>query len=243
MLILAKYAKVGIFENKAENNFISKVFFYSFILIGLLQNYFALRSRVANQSTFNSFLVASDAFYRIIGASLFGKILYSGQAQTVSIVLVVCIYLFFIFLSYIAFSIFHSDRKSVVFCIILFIPSLMGIASSLEVYQTIAFTNPIAGGRYFVTCSFGIYFLVLTWIFNRKPIFRDGLLLVFLTLFTLSAIVNFALNTSRDKGSFQESVMLATKDCLALDLNEVKIQISPPGWSINIKCEKLGRLQ
>jgi hypothetical protein len=239
MLILAKYAKVGIFENKAQNKFVSKAFFYSFILIGLLQNYLALRSRVANQSTFNSFLVASDAFYRIIGASLLGKILYSDQAQIVSIILVVCIYLFLIFLIYIALTIFHSDRKSVVLCIILFIPSLMGIASSLEVYQTIAFTNPIAAGRYFVTCSFGIYFLVLTWIFSRRPIFRDGLLLVFLALFTLSATVNFALNTSRDKGSFQESVRSAKKDCLALDLKEVKIQISPPGWSINLNCEKL----
>ena len=239
MLLIAKYSKLGVMKERPEGKHLNLLLLCTAIAIGVLQNLFAFQNRVTGQTGFDGYLVIADSFFRLFGGSLFGKILYSGDSQWLSVAIASIIFIFFASYCYIFIFISKRNKPATYLCLMLFTPTIMGILSSLQIYQQIPFTNPLAASRYFVTSSVAINFLILVWIYTTPLIMRNLIFVVFLIGFSMSAVVNFSLNTARDHGNFHLSVVKSIQECRNTDLREATIEISPAGWNLIVPCKEL----
>jgi hypothetical protein len=239
MLVLARISKTGLLGGSYQKNHANRIFFASGLAIGVLQNLLAYKTRVSGQTGFNAFSASADAFYRIFGTSLLGKILYSDATNILSLFIAFSVFLLFIVFFILLIAIFRQNRTAFNVCLMLFIPTLMGVASSLKIYEGIAFTNSLATSRYFITSSLSICFLILIRLLSVSNGNRKLLLVVFLVSYTFMAIINFGSNAARDNGKYSEAVEIARKKCAATNQMNIQIPISPQGWYLQVPCKKL----
>jgi hypothetical protein len=237
MILILAIFRIGFFSKGSKFTTTDFLGASVVVVLGIFQLLSAFQNRVSTQNGFNTYLVTSDSFFRLLGTSLFGKLTFQAKNQNlsfVSIFIIACIAVFMILSLKIYF---YTSTHAIAVLITLLIPSVMGITASLETFETLAFSNPLAGGRFFVTSGIGMLFFLI-YIRSIYPNTIGNYFVSILgVLIALGMGFNFATNESRRNGDFTLQVEKMQKYCTNQTGQIYSLPISPQNWNIQLRCK------
>ncbi len=236
MLVLGFMFKVGVFARELIRSSFETILILITIVACSFQLFLVFVGRIEQTGIQSNYILVADLFYRLVGTSFLGGITFLYSNKLISLLAILAMLMLLQYLVSIAKFIFRSRKESFVLCVLLFVPTLMGMIASIRVFKDYAFSNPLLGGRYFVTSAAAIVFLLLFSYELQLKKFQKISRVILTVILTVSVIVNFATNQSRSRGDFSDEVAKMKTVCLEKPNLMYSLPITPENWVILIAC-------